>query len=338
MFNNWKKGIGVLLISLFSIGLTLGQDPEFSMFYAAPIHLNPALTGTGKCARAIVNFRDQWPGINDARFGKSHTYQTYAASYDQFWELARGGVGGRFFGDQAGAGVISTHAFYGSYSYRLQLNDDYYLQGALEAGLQQKSLDWDRLVFADQIDARDGVVNPNSVDHQRAQESVLYPDFSAGVFVYGEKYYGGAAVKHITQPNQSFKGGEARLPMRVTVHGGGVFHLQPGYENSSYISTDILYTHQRQFRQFNVGAFWSNDMFYAGVWGRFAFGKNNLGDAIIPRVGFQKDFYKINYSYDYTLSSLNNVGQFNVGAHEIALQFNICSKERNTSLYCPRLN
>ena len=52
------------------------QDPKFSQFFANPIYLNPAFTGTNVCARLHLNIRDQWPAIQGA-------YAAYSASYDQ---------------------------------------------------------------------------------------------------------------------------------------------------------------------------------------------------------------------------------------------------------------
>ena len=52
------------------------QDPQFSQFYASPLYLNPALTGSVKCPRATLNYRNQWPALGS-------TYVTYIASFDQ---------------------------------------------------------------------------------------------------------------------------------------------------------------------------------------------------------------------------------------------------------------
>ena len=63
----------ILLFSLvvfFVVGLnkTLAQDPQFSQFYAAPLYLNPAFAGSAQEARVGINYRNQWPQIDDANF------------------------------------------------------------------------------------------------------------------------------------------------------------------------------------------------------------------------------------------------------------------------------
>ena len=55
------------------------QDPAFSQFYANPLYLNPAFSGSAPkgAPRGNLNYRDQWPGIG-------RTYVTTAVSYDQY--------------------------------------------------------------------------------------------------------------------------------------------------------------------------------------------------------------------------------------------------------------
>ncbi len=51
-----------LILSVIGISDIKAQDAEFTQFYAAPLNLNPALTGAGKCHRITTNYRNQWSG------------------------------------------------------------------------------------------------------------------------------------------------------------------------------------------------------------------------------------------------------------------------------------
>ncbi len=56
----------ILLTAIITVLFTQtgqAQDPEFSQFYANPLYLNPALAGANICPRAILNYRNQWPGL-----------------------------------------------------------------------------------------------------------------------------------------------------------------------------------------------------------------------------------------------------------------------------------
>ena len=58
---NILKHTKLLLLLGLAAGSVYGQDPSFSQFFASPLNINPALTGTinGKW-RIISNFRDEW--------------------------------------------------------------------------------------------------------------------------------------------------------------------------------------------------------------------------------------------------------------------------------------
>ena len=42
------------------------QDPIFTQFYSNPVYLNPAFSGTNKCPRFVMNYRNQWPSFPGA--------------------------------------------------------------------------------------------------------------------------------------------------------------------------------------------------------------------------------------------------------------------------------
>ena len=74
--------------------------------------------------------------------------------------------------------------------------------------------------------------------------------------------------------------------------------------------------------------------FIVGGWFRQAISFENA-DAFIFMVGIQKDFFKVGYSYDITVSPLSNVSG---GAHEITLglQFNCPEKRKSIkAIDCP---
>ena len=321
-----KKHQVLSVLFVLTATLLFGQDPEFTQFYASPLHLNPALAGTGKCSRITSTYRNQWPSIQNA-------YVTYQASFDQYLKNMNGGVGLAFIGDRAADGIYNTMGVSGTYAYRINFDSDFQLQAGLQFAYYQKSLNWARLQFGDEFHPIYGYQGQVSLDRNaNNRDKVGYSDYAVGLLGLHKSFYAGVAVKHITEPNESFNTNTlSKLPTRFTLHGGGIVYLVDRYSEKMILAPEFLYSQQGRFKQLNLGVYWSNQLIVAGVWARHTFGNS---DAVIPYVGYRKDFFKIAYSYDVTISNLGV--QRTAGAHEISLEFTFCSKNDQQDLVCPR--
>jgi type IX secretion system PorP/SprF family membrane protein len=316
-----KFFLGIILISGL---LADAQDAQFSQFYANPLYLNPAFAGSQRCPRVNLNFRNQWPGLPSSE-GK--TFVTYSASYDQHFDGINGGVGLLVLQDRAGAGTLNTTNVNLMYSYQLQVNRKFTIRAGMQAGYLQKNVDWNNLTFGDQIDPRRGFIyNTNEIPITNGVRTV---DFSAGVVGYTDMFYGGFAVHHLTEPNESLTTASppSPLPKKFTVHGGALIPL--GDRNSSFsISPNILYQRQAQFSQINFGVYASKGPFVGGLWLRNK-------DSFIALVGITYEMLRVGYSYDLTVSQLTNRSG---GSHEIslAMQFECKRKsKRYSDNICP---
>jgi type IX secretion system PorP/SprF family membrane protein len=290
--------IQVLLLFLMYNGNLRAQDPIFSQFYANPLYLNPAFAGTVRCPRVNLNFRDQWPGVQG-------TFVTYSASFDRDVDAIHGGLGLIATNDNAGNKVLRTTNFSGIYSYRLDFTRTFSMKFGFQATYFQKVIDWSKLTFGDMIDPRRGFVySTNEVQKLERKSNV---DFSAGVLGYSQKYFFGAALHHITQPDEGLQG-TSKLPMKFTAHAGAVIPLGDK-GNETFISPNLLYQQQQDFRQLNMGLYITKWPFVGGLWYR-------TGDAFIALIGIQQHSFKIGYSYDVTISKLGNA---TYGSHEISI-------------------
>ncbi len=320
-----------------SLGLA-AQDAVFSQFYAAPLLLNPAFAGMTRAPSIQLNHRSQYVG-----FAGGVPYQTYAVSYGQYVSALNSGFGGSLFVDQAGGGIVGTYAATAYYAYQVNIDRENSLRLGLSAGMQQRRLDWDRLVFSDQLSPTTGPVDPSGntppTSEIRPEETnVLFPDFGAGVLYAGKIAYAGVTVDHLTTPDDriAFRGpgGFYRgYPMRISVHAGAQFDIGSGARTGySFVTPNLLYTRQGAFEQLNVGAYAAVGKFFGGAWFRHAFGNP---DAVIGVVGVKIDAYKFGYSYDATVSQLSTVS---AGTHEVSLQLNFedawwIKKRRQASRY-----
>ncbi len=301
------------------------QDAQFSQFYANPLYLNPAMAGAEICPRAVINYRNQWPGL-------AKSFLNYNASFDQYIPKLHGGIGVLVNMDDAGDGILKTTQAGVMYAFSFQAAENLYVNMAIQGTFFQKTLNWDLLQFGDQIDPQQGFVLPTGETPPNSN-SVIFPDFSTGL-VFGWKgiIHGGVAVHHLTEPNMAFYDQvENKLPMKITGHIGANINLEGGglgfaedTEPKFYIAPNLLYQQQGEFHQLNAGVYVIRLPIVIGTWFRHNF---ENADAIIVLVGINYKNLKIGYSYDITLSKLkSNTG----GSHEVSLawQFNCIEKRR----------
>jgi type IX secretion system PorP/SprF family membrane protein len=298
------------------------QDPTFSQFYANPLYLNPALAGTKKCPRVVLHHRNQWPAL-------SGNFVTTSASYDQYVEAVNGGLGFYVLNDNAGRGTLNSFNINAIYSYQLTISESISMVAGFQATYFQRSLDWSKLTFGDQIDPRRGFIYETQ-DTPRGG-TVDNVDFSAGAVIFSETFYGGVAVHHLFEPNESLIVQEAPLERKYTVHAGATIKINEDFkgESDATISPNILYQQQFDFQQLNLGVYASKGPLILGVWYR-------INDAFIILAGVETDRFKVGYSYDVTTSTLG-VSQ-TAGSHEISFAMNFnCKpqKKKLRAINCP---
>ncbi|MBI5914879.1 MAG: PorP/SprF family type IX secretion system membrane protein [Bacteroidetes bacterium] len=343
----------LLLVLLIGIGFSVNaQDIHFSQFYLSPLNLNPAMTGLMNCnIRLTANYRNQWASVL-----KSNAYSTYNVSYDQKIPVGRYdyfGVGGTFWGDQAGEANFETVTgkISGSYSKRMagSRKEAHYLVVGAEVGLAQRSIDFLKLRWGTQHDGQGGFCNGCPSLEENIQDNFLFADASAGllwfsVFDENNNFYAGAAYSHLNRANQSFWSGEKDfLYSRFTVHAGGEFELAPRFG----LVPGVIVMKQGPSFQVNSGTsfkfllgsgrgnFSNYQAFHLGTWVRIS-NKVQTGiltDAVILSTRFDYNQFTLGFSYDVNVSALKPASNRN-GAFEFALAYKFCGNERR-GVYCP---
>jgi type IX secretion system PorP/SprF family membrane protein len=210
----------------------------------------------------------------------------------------------------------------------------------IQASYFQFKVDWEKLYFGDQIDAKYGFIY--QTQEIKPEETINYIDFSAGILAYSSKVYGGIAAHHLTEPDESFlQGNPSPLPMKLTVHFGALLPLESNARGAatSYVSPNILYQQQQDFKQINLGLYVAKGPLVGGLWYRIAptsaYHSNANSDAIILLLGVQQGMFKFGYSYDVTISKL---AADTAGSHEFSfgLQFECKPKKRKfRTISCP---
>lgn len=300
----------LLFVGLITLLVDLkAQDPEFTQFYANPLYLNPAFAGSIRGVRFTSNYRNQWPSIPG-------NFVTYAASWDQNFDMISGGLGFQIIQDKAGEGELSSTVANFMYSYHLNVSRTFALKFGLQTSIIQKEIDFSKLRWYDMIDKRLGFVHPTEevLPSQGVFKIKPFQDFSAGILGYTEKFYAGVTVNHISEPEHSFyNDAKSVLPMKLTTHVGMLIPLDHERKHHTFFSPNVLFQKQDEFMQINVGAYYINKNLIGGVWYRQS---SVTADAVMFLIGVKKDQLKFGYSYDITMSDIR-IGS--LGSHELSL-------------------
>ncbi|MCW0481960.1 PorP/SprF family type IX secretion system membrane protein [Gaoshiqia sediminis] len=306
-----------VLLLLLVCKMVTGQDAEYSQFFANPIYLNPGFAGTADRARIAVNYRNQWPQ-------QGSTFVNYSLSFDQFMTKLNGGLGFQVHNNRELNGIVENTTINAFYSHHLKINERFFMDMGMKAGLAYKKLDYRQLIFPDMINQLTGERYLGAGD-QPENSTLLYPDFGIGILGQYDSFFGGISLDHLTQPHESVFVGDqqGRLPLKLTIHAGARSHqLHRGLLSREFtVSPNVIYQQQGAFKQLNLGIYLLEKSLAGGVWYR-----QNSGfqpDALIFMAGVMRENFKLGYSYDTTLSRLSN---FTNGAHEISLIFFVGEK------------
>ena len=299
-----------MIFSIFMMALSLvslAQDHIYSQFYNAPIYLNPALTGQFEGdIRFNALYRNQWTGLDS-------DFSYMSASGDINLHQINSGIGLIFNRSSEGTAYLVKNNVAASYAYIIG-GDDFTLSFGLQAGVTNQKLNWDKLVFGDQIDITSGYI-PGSVSgaERPSVDSRFYLDANAGTnLVYGNFMFG-IAAHHLNRPDESLSGFQAKLPMRISANASYKIGLIPDQydRDGSYLIPSIVAYKQGNTTSYSLGAQYKYAGINAGIWYRND-GNSNGKDAIVFSVIFDifnrrtnGEKIRLGISHDATTSGIN---------------------------------
>lgn len=312
------KNLSCLTFFLFSFLTVSAQDAHFSQYHNSRTYTNPAFVGTDSSLNIAVNYRIQWPKIDP--------YKSLHFSVDKYIYALRGGIGLNYLNDRQMNDAYIKARVDLNYAPHFELFDHkLVLQPGIQISYFQNTIDFSKLTFGDMIDARRGFVY--TTNEVYGQSTISGIDFSAGLLLYSDNYFGGVAFHHITEPNEGVIGG-SKLPMKFSVHTGANISFKKDSSRKFILSPTILYMQQQNFQ-----------MLLPGVTVKYKFISLGISyrneDAFIATLAFQNRFLRVGYSYDYTTSKLGNDNTG--GSHEIGLTWFVNFKKKRGAIKTLRL-
>jgi len=298
----------ILINFLLTCGLT-AQDFDFSQWYNNPTYYNPAYVGLTKGMKARFTYRRQMVKI-------PANFQTYSFSADIAERNlpGAGGLGIIVANHNASQGLVN-HTIVGFMpSVRITIADYMIMQLGIQAAWVQKKINYDGLIFPDQLDPRYGNIYPTSFMAPNTNK-VSYADFTAGMLFQfkGDNVSGvvGGSLAHLTRPNESFYEGSSPLQRKWVAHIDLIWDIQ---ENRGYykrasgfkINPGFIFQSQSKLSTFAFGSNFYFTNIYIGLWYKnesFEYTTYStlqaMGGIRIP-IGEQVNL-KMMYSYDFVI-------------------------------------
>lgn len=338
-----KDSLKQLKLCLLLIWLTASsqmaiaqQDIRFGQYVFNGLSVNPAYAGYKEDIYVNSTYRKQWVSFPGSP-------ETGTVSIDGLANLLGNktvGLGAQITWDRVGPQDIVS--FYASYAYRIRLNaeDDRRLSFGLGMGLNQYSIDGNRLSPTDQGD-------PNLPE---GRVSTLKPNANVGVYYYTPSFYVGFSAMDIFPSNiyDNAFAGKNNYDFLVTkkvphyyLTAGYIFTLSEDFKlQPSIMFKDDLKGPTNVDN--NLLLLWA-DRFWLGGSYRSAiklWNKDNLQigleqkDAVSVMAGFYvTERLRIGYVYDFATSQLDN---YQKGSHEISIGFFLFNRKRPERIISPR--
>jgi type IX secretion system PorP/SprF family membrane protein len=316
--------------NILGVGLALAlylepfaQDLHFSQFMNSPLVTNPANTGfiPEGDYRLGVNYRNQWSSI------MSVPYKTMSAFGDiqimpNVDNTGWVGVGGLVLRDVAGSGNLTSTKIYGSIAYHQMINAGSLLSLGFNVGWANKQINVSNLKFPDQFDGKffdnklptSVVLDKNNINYLDIQAGMNYAYFPDDMTYLNAGY----SIMHINRARESFfepqSGVDNRIAMRHNAFINGSFKLNDQW----IVNPNVYFSYQAKSYEIvgGVNAHYNlsgdgEKILIGGVYYRHQ-------DAVIPMIGLGLKDYTFTFTYDATISTLQNYNNTR-GALEFSL-------------------
>lgn len=320
------KKVGVFFMFLCICQFALAQQrPQYTQYILNNFILNPAISGIENYIDVKAGYRSQWQGLEGAPvtsyisihapLGKNFLYGTSTSvpqgggsnpnnrSYLQNYMASEPHHGVGFTAVSDKAGPISRTDVNLTYAYHIGITEQVNVSLGVAAGMSKIYLDRSRITLENPVDQAIGTGNYDQ----------LKPDLSAGLWLYGPRYFAGVSAQQLIKSPIGFSDDPAtydqgRKVPHVFITAGYKVYL--GDDFAAIPSTLVKFVSPVPVSvDVNLKLAYK-DRFWLG-------GSYRKDDAFAAMAGFNVgSFMNIGYSYDLTTSGLNTVSN---GSHEIVL-------------------
>lgn len=278
------------------------NQAQYNHYIANQGILNPAYNGTRDVISGIMIHRSQWVGMEGAPFTEALNVHGPVEDTDL-------GVGAFITNDHIG--FTNTFDFFGAASYKFQVDRDKFVSLGLQLGVGNMSYDGSKSITQDFGDP---------VFTGKQSKTTFNAGF--GAYFFAEDYFAGYSVPKFFSNKFDGNAGEFRNTFSLPnqhhyLYGGYVFEWGEVMVKPTLL-TRIVYGSPLEF---DVS---TNVLLMEKLWLGLSY--RTMSDMVFLAEYIINRQFTVRYSFDYTLSELNNYAKF--GSHEISLQFDFTFHKR----------
>jgi type IX secretion system PorP/SprF family membrane protein len=294
---NYPKSL-LLILSMAACFVSNAQfDPNFTQYMFNEAIINPGYAGSRECLSGTMLYRQQWVGLDGAP-------TTLTGSLHSPIMGGKLGAGLNFVNEKIG--VSQRTAVSANGAYRLGLKNAT-LSFGLQLGLVSLSENLSQLNLQ------------NDQQFMISSGKKTAPNLGFGMYYSTAKWYGGLSIPRMIYNRIDVASGSTEVDNSFNVDyfhyyltGGGVIAVNNMIKVRPNAMMKVVKGAPAQL-DVNANVLF-NDMIWAGVGYR-------TGDAMNLLIGaFINKQLRIGYSYDYTLSALQD---YNTGSHEIMIGYDL---------------
>jgi type IX secretion system PorP/SprF family membrane protein len=348
------------MLTLKTMGLQ-AQDPVVSQFFSNKLYFNPSLTGYEEGTLFHLNYRRQ----NYLISGQRIEFTSNALGLQLDLPCVQSAVGFLYLDNIEAEGYLQWQSISTAYSWRSRSRPD--RQGrdnewrfGMRLAYNWRSLNWNNLVFDEEIDAVRGIMGPTNLPLPGdLRTNTDYFDLQTGLsWVYrkGEnRLRVGASLHHLLRVEQTVLAADDTLPLRTTLHlsflknvnwKGAPLHFMPFVRLDLQKGGTLSLREAFYYQSLSYGLMVNTQSLpavWGGVWLRSyqSFPSQPPTNSLIVSVGFEfpnrapyekaRSIYRFGLSYDYPFSGLaaggSNIFEVSLAIHFPTMGFRSCEDE-----------
>ncbi|WP_347157533.1 PorP/SprF family type IX secretion system membrane protein [Pontibacter chitinilyticus] len=295
------------------------QRPQYSQYMLNNYLLNPAVTGIEDYADIRISNRRQWVGLDGAPvtyYISAHTPLNKGASGTKYHGgIAHHGVGIALHTDKTGP--LRRTGLTGSYAYHMPVTRSINVGAGAAVGLVRNSINESELEFTN---PNDPLLGSGNLHNNQL-------DLNLGLWIYSRNFSVGIAGAQLLEAAGTFRTPEenkAALGLQRHYFLTGSYRLKPSAQLDLIPSVMVkLASPSPASIDVSLRAIYDNRFWVGGSY------RNK--DALVAMVGvYISPLLDVSYSYDATLSDLNQVSS---GTHEVVLGFKLRNRR---GVLCPQ--